>query len=200
MLNRVLRSIVENIGLGNSDRYFDEQSFFVLLVKKEKAVALERLNKKLLLAIEKQQATTLELSNAKLRSERILESITEAFYAVDREWRFTYVNKEAENLLRRPRGDLLGKVLWNEFKEAIGTIFDREYHRALAENTTVKFEPSTRLWMAGSRCTPIRQKKAWLYILTTLASASSLSRRARKPVLAFASRLLCSTRQPTRSL
>jgi diguanylate cyclase (GGDEF)-like protein/PAS domain S-box-containing protein len=131
---------VENIGLGNSDRYFDEQSFFVLLVKKEKALALERLNKKLLLAIEEQQATTLELSNAKLRSERILESITEAFYAVDLEWRFTYVNKEAENLLRRPRGDLLGKVLWKEFKEAIGTIFDREYRRALAENTTVKFE------------------------------------------------------------
>jgi diguanylate cyclase (GGDEF)-like protein/PAS domain S-box-containing protein len=131
---------VENIGLGNSDRYFDEQSFFVLLVKKEKAVALERLNKKLLLAIKEQQATTLELSTAKLRTERILESITEAFYAVDREWRFTYVNKEAENLLRRPRSDLLGKVLWNEFKEAIGTIFDREYHRALAEKTTVKFE------------------------------------------------------------
>jgi diguanylate cyclase (GGDEF)-like protein/PAS domain S-box-containing protein len=109
-------------------------------VKKEKAVALERLNKKLLLAMEEQQATTLELSNAKVRTERILESITEAFYTVDREWRFTYVNKEAENLLRRPRSDLLGKVIWKEFKEAIGTIFDREYHRALVENTTVKFE------------------------------------------------------------
>jgi len=92
---------------------------FVLSVNKEKVMALGR---------------------AKLRTERILESITEAFYTLDQEWRFTYLNKEAENLLRRSRGNLLGKVVWEEFKEAVGTIFDREYHRALAENTTVKFE------------------------------------------------------------
>ena len=113
---------------------------FVLSENKEKAAALGRVNKKLLLAIEEQEATTRELSNSKIRTERILESITEAFYTVDREWRFTYVNKEAENLLCRSRGELLGKVIWKEFEQAAGTIFNHEYHRALQENTTVKFE------------------------------------------------------------
>ena len=113
---------------------------FILSANKEKAVALGRVNKKLLLAMEEQKATTRELSNAKLRTERILESITDAFYTLDREWRFTYLNKEAENLLQRNREDLLERVVWEEFKEAAGTTFDREYHRALMENKTVTFE------------------------------------------------------------
>lgn len=113
---------------------------FVLSVNKEKAVALGRANEKLLLAIQKQEAATFEVSNSKLRTERILESITDAFYTLDREWRFTYVNKEAENLLRRSRDGLLGKVIWREFEEARGGILDREFHRALANNVTVAFE------------------------------------------------------------
>ncbi|HEU4853821.1 MAG TPA: EAL domain-containing protein [Nitrosospira sp.] len=113
---------------------------FVLSGNKEKAAALGRANKKLLFAMEEQKATTRALSNAKLRTERILESITDAFYTLDRKWRFTYVNKEAENLLQRNREDLLERVIWEEFKEAAGTTFDREYHRALMENKTVTFE------------------------------------------------------------
>lgn len=113
---------------------------FVLAANKEKAAALVRVNKKLLSAIEEQQATARELSDARLRTERILESITEAFYTLNREWRFTYVNKEAENLLCRERSNLLGKVVWEEFEEAIGTTFDHKFHRALTENTAVTFD------------------------------------------------------------
>jgi len=39
----------------------------------------------------------------------ILESISDAFYAVDEEWRFTYVNGKAEELWGRSREELLGK-------------------------------------------------------------------------------------------
>ncbi|SEP37056.1 CHASE domain-containing protein, partial [Nitrosovibrio sp. Nv6] len=113
---------------------------FVLSENKEKAAALGRINKKLLLAMEEQKSTTLELLNSKIRTERILESIADAFYTLNREWRFTYVNKEAENLLRRDRNDLLGKVIWEELEETKGTIFDREYHQALVENVAVTFE------------------------------------------------------------
>jgi diguanylate cyclase (GGDEF)-like protein/PAS domain S-box-containing protein len=113
---------------------------FVLSANKEKAVTLGHVNQRLVSAMEEQKTTTLQLSNSKLRTERILESITEAFYTLDRKWHFTYVNKEAENLLLRRRDDLLGSMVWEEFKEAVGTTFDREYHRALMENTAVTFE------------------------------------------------------------
>ena len=74
------------------------------------------------------------------RVQTILESITDAFFAVDHEWRFTYVNHEAERLLQRRREQLLGHVLWQEFPEAIGTAFEREYRCAMAEDKTVQFE------------------------------------------------------------
>ncbi|BDI31461.1 hypothetical protein CCAX7_35120 [Capsulimonas corticalis] len=72
--------------------------------------------------------------------EPILERISDAFYAVDQDWRFTYVNTEAERLIRRPRATLLGKRLWDEFPEAIGTGFDRQFRKAMADQTPVVFD------------------------------------------------------------
>jgi PAS domain S-box-containing protein len=70
----------------------------------------------------------------------ILESITDAFFTLDRQWRFDYVNAQAERLLRRQRSELLGKSVWDEFPEAVGSTFYKEYHRAIAERTSVAFE------------------------------------------------------------
>ena len=70
----------------------------------------------------------------------ILESITDAFFTIDRDWRFTYVNHEAERLLKRSRAELVTRCVWEEFPEAVGATFEREYRRAMAEQTTVHFE------------------------------------------------------------
>ena len=69
-----------------------------------------------------------------------LESITDAFYTLDGEWRFTYVNHEAERLMRRTRGELLGKSVWDAFPEAVDTTFHRQFHRAVRENVAVRFD------------------------------------------------------------
>ncbi len=70
---------------------------------------------------------------------RILESITDAFVALDHDWTLTYVNAQAETLLERPRDELLGKNLWDEFPEAVGSTFHEKYKAAVAENRTVEF-------------------------------------------------------------
>jgi two-component system, sensor histidine kinase len=49
------------------------------------------------------------------RATAILESTTDAFFALDRDWRFTYVNRQAELVLTRSRYDLIGKVIWDVF-------------------------------------------------------------------------------------
>ncbi len=59
------------------------------------------------------------------RASEILESITDAFFAVGRDWRFTYVNRQAENILDRRPGELLGRVIWDEFPGLIGSEFER---------------------------------------------------------------------------
>lgn len=71
---------------------------------------------------------------------RILESITDAFFALDADWRFSYVNAQAERLLSRTRGDLLGCTLWEEFPDAVGSVFEREYRQAVAAQTAASFE------------------------------------------------------------
>lgn len=70
----------------------------------------------------------------------ILETITDGRVAFDREWRFTFVNDRAERHYGRPRAELLGRVVWDAFPEARGTVFDREYHRVVVENTPGRFE------------------------------------------------------------
>src|SRR5919112_187002 len=64
----------------------------------------------------------------------ILESITDAFFSLDREWRFSYVNHQAEVLLNRRREDLVGERIWED------STFYPQYRRAVAEGSTVRFE------------------------------------------------------------
>jgi PAS domain S-box-containing protein len=71
---------------------------------------------------------------------QILESITDAFFALDRDWCFTYVNAQAETLLQRTRDDLLGENIWDAFPEAVGSTFYHEYHQAVESDATTEFE------------------------------------------------------------
>jgi PAS domain S-box-containing protein len=84
----------------------------------------------------------------------ILNRITDGFCALDREWRFTYLNDEAERLFREAfpnRPDkLLGEVLWEALPEAVGTVFEQELRRAMTEQVTVTFAmwfPSAGAWL-----------------------------------------------------
>jgi diguanylate cyclase (GGDEF)-like protein/PAS domain S-box-containing protein len=70
----------------------------------------------------------------------ILARITDAFFALDRSWRFTYLNPRAEQLLQRTREGLLGKNVWDEFPETVGSTFHRQYHRAVEDQVAVHFE------------------------------------------------------------
>jgi len=71
----------------------------------------------------------------------ILESITDAFVAFDRDWRYTYVNRAAAKILHKTPEELLGKHVWNEvFPELVGGIAYRELHRAAIEQVPVSWE------------------------------------------------------------
>src|ERR1700716_3173039 len=74
----------------------------------------------------------------------ILENTTDGFFAVDPEWKFTYLNSEAEKLLERQRDDLLGKELWEEFPELKNSPFERNYRRVMTVRVPVEFEASDR--------------------------------------------------------
>ena len=66
------------------------------------------------------------------RSRIILESITDGFFALDRDWRITFINSAAERFLDRTPGDLIGKSVWDEFPGTVGSEFERVYRRVAA--------------------------------------------------------------------
>ena len=61
---------------------------------------------------------------------RVLESMSSAFFQLDHEWRFTYVNSEAERLLGAARVHLIGTSIWDAFPAALGSAFEEHYRGA----------------------------------------------------------------------
>ena len=90
------------------------------------------------ISAQKQAESALERFATRLRT--TLESMTDAFYLLDDQWRFTYLNAEAERVLRRSPGDLIGQVLWEVFPEAQESQLYGEYHTALRDNQSRHFE------------------------------------------------------------
>jgi len=93
------------------------------------------------------------------RATDILESISDAFFAVDEEWRFTYINGKAERFWGLSRDELLGKNIWEEFPQAVGSEYYRQIQRAMEEGVTTEFEatfPILGAWVAG-RAYPSRE-------------------------------------------
>ena len=68
-----------------------------------------------------------------------LESINDGFLILDHDWRFGYLNHQAETLIEGRREDLLGRNIWEAFPAARGTVFQNEYERAVRERITVRF-------------------------------------------------------------
>ncbi len=69
-----------------------------------------------------------------------MENISDAFFQLDENWRFTYLNHQAERLLERPRLTLMGRLIWQEFPEASSGIIRQNYEHAVRENMTAEFE------------------------------------------------------------
>src|SRR5258707_13459783 len=79
----------------------------------------------------------------------LLDSIGEAVFVVDTQWRYTYVNKKAEELLGRPREAFLGNTIWELFPETVATIFAAEMRCAVQQNTSTRIEtyyPPLQKW------------------------------------------------------
>ncbi|MFQ4138677.1 EAL domain-containing protein [Nodosilinea sp. PGN35] len=86
------------------------------------------------------QAAEKALQASHQRINNILESITDAFFALDQNWQFTYLNQRAEQFLRRSRHQVLGQNLWYEFPEVLGTRMSKELRRAMVTRVSLTFE------------------------------------------------------------
>ena len=81
-----------------------------------------------------------EAEQAKAQLDTTLQSITDAFAVLDREWRYIYVNQAAMATLGTSESDLIGRSFWDVFPDVIGTRLEAEYRRAVEEQCPVEFE------------------------------------------------------------
>ncbi|MDQ2918873.1 MAG: response regulator [Verrucomicrobiota bacterium] len=80
------------------------------------------------------------LQNSARTMTSILENTTDGFFAVDANWKFAYLNPEAEILLGRKRSELLGANLWEKFPDLTDSLFEINYRRVMDDRVPVEFE------------------------------------------------------------
>ncbi len=96
------------------------------------------------------------LLQANDRLEQVLESISDGFYALDLDWRFTYLNGAAERMFRRPKEELLGRSHREEYPPARNPMFFAEFQKARetgAMTEFVEYSASLQTWFEV-RCYP----------------------------------------------
>ncbi|HEU5021350.1 MAG TPA: PAS domain S-box protein, partial [Bryobacteraceae bacterium] len=84
--------------------------------------------------------------DANEQSARLLESITDGFFALDRDWRFTWVNTEGERLLQFRKDEILGRSFQDLFPDSTGTLAGREFTRVMNGRAVVEFEDYYGRW------------------------------------------------------
>ncbi|HEY3417818.1 MAG TPA: PAS domain-containing protein [Armatimonadota bacterium] len=80
------------------------------------------------------------LDSSNTPSHPILDRVSDAVFAVDGAWRFTYLNLPAAAAFCRPAAQLLGQSLWSVFPDAADSVFARHYHQAMDEQRPRSFE------------------------------------------------------------
>ena len=99
------------------------------------------------LALQREQAARLEteatrqaLDKEAQRAVDILESITDAFVSLDREWRITYVNQAVARLNNLQQSEMIGKTHWEVWPWSVGTIVEQTYRLVVANQVAAHFE------------------------------------------------------------
>lgn len=103
-----------------------------------------------LLAREREARREADLARREMSG--VLERIGDAFFAVDAEGCFSYVNRRAERLLGKPRDTLLGRSMVEELPWEKGTEPRRQILRAFREGLVTAFEapsPDKRSWISA---------------------------------------------------
>lgn len=89
-------------------------------------------------------------THAPLDLSQVLERVTDAFLALDLDWRLTYVNSKTEALMGASREEILGRVYWEVFPKTVGSRIEFEYRRAMSEQRPAHFtvfSPTMHVWL-----------------------------------------------------
>jgi PAS domain S-box-containing protein len=122
-----------------------------------------------------------QLKDAHRGNTAVLESISDGFVAISRDWSCTYANPAAARIMRRAAGDFLGRNLWELWPYAARSALGAAYRRAMEDNVPVQaeaFYPEPLNAWFEFRCYPSREGLTVFFTDTT-------ERRRREEQLRF---------------
>ncbi|WP_053086464.1 sensor histidine kinase [Microvirga massiliensis] len=93
------------------------------------------------------------LAASRARTFEILESISDAFYALDHQWRFLYFNRKAEEWTGLRKEDVIGKLYPEVFPQALGSEPYGALQKVMHERRSARIEtvsPVLHRWMEMS--------------------------------------------------
>jgi len=134
---------VDGLDAGASDYLVKPFTARELLARVGAHLEMARIRKE---AAQQEAALRAEAEAARDQVVGVLESIQDSFFSLDRDWRFTYVNRAAERELGASREELLGKSHWERYPETVGTRLEQEYRRAIRDQVPVEFENFYHPW------------------------------------------------------
>lgn len=71
-----------------------------------------------------------------------LDTLDVGIFGLDSDWRFTFLNRKAAVNVNRQREHLIGKEIWAEFPQLLGTPFETNFRRGMAEGEPLEFQTS----------------------------------------------------------
>ncbi|MEO8405137.1 MAG: PAS domain S-box protein [Chitinophagaceae bacterium] len=91
-----------------------------------------------------------ELRKSEENYRTIMERVSDAFVAIDKDWCYTYANKKACEVMNKRPSELIGKNIWNEFPDAPGNPFHTAYKKAFDEQRHIylqEYYPPFKVWL-----------------------------------------------------
>lgn len=67
----------------------------------------------------------------------LIERISDAFFSLDKNFCYTYINKKGRELIQRDLDSIIGKNVWDEFPASVGTTTYHALNRAMKEQRYV---------------------------------------------------------------
>ncbi|HEY9799315.1 MAG TPA: PAS domain S-box protein [Leptolyngbyaceae cyanobacterium] len=138
-----------NLILGASPLLNSENKIIGSVITLTNITERKQVEEKIAQLVIREQAACAEAEAVKQRLSNILESISDAFIAVDGNWCYTYVNHKAAEIFGKESEDLIGKNIWQEVSEDFRQCYYQTYYQALTEQSFVQLEeyhPSIERW------------------------------------------------------
>ncbi|MBR8838694.1 MAG: response regulator [Stigonema ocellatum SAG 48.90 = DSM 106950] len=141
---------IEGLKAGADDYLIKPFSARELLVRVEANLKMARLRQE---TVRREQELRAKAESAYNQISQILESMTDGFVALDRNWRITYQNQASERINGKPRAEVIGKTHWEEWPASAGSNVEYQYRKAIAEQVPVHFEhyyyspPAYDMWL-----------------------------------------------------